>query len=75
MSDNVVELKLVEVGEDFRFDPDLILEEAKGHDFVSVAILAERPDGTFWVSGSANAGETLVLMERAKRQIVFGDAD
>ena len=30
------------------------------------------PDGEIWISGSANAGETLILMERAKRQIVFG---
>lgn len=62
----------VEVGENFRFDADEILEEAKGHGFKKVAVLAENADGTIWVTGSANAGETLVLMELAKHQIIFG---
>lgn len=73
MTDNVHKLQLVEVGEDFRFEPDAILEAAKGQDFARVAVIGELPDGTVWVSGSANAGETLVLMELAKHHIVFGD--
>lgn len=63
----------VEVGEGYRFDPDELLESAKGHGFSNLVILGELPDGEFWVSGMANAGETLILMERAKRQIVFGE--
>lgn len=73
MSDNVHKLNLVEVGEDFRFDPDEILEAAKGKEFSRVAVLGELPDGSVWISGSANAGETIVLMELAKHQIIFGD--
>lgn len=69
---NVVKFEPVEVGEGFRFDPDEILEAAKGRGFQTVAVLGQLEDGTFWVSGSANAGETLILMERAKQQIVFG---
>lgn len=63
----------VEVGEDFRFEPDDILEQAKGQGLKTVAILAETADGDIWISGSANAGETLVLMERANRRVVFGE--
>lgn len=70
---NVVKLEPVEVGEGYRFDPDEILEAAKGQGFATLAILGQFEDGTFWVSGSANAGETLILMERAKHQIVFGE--
>ncbi|HEV7253874.1 MAG TPA: phosphoribosylformylglycinamidine synthase [Mesorhizobium sp.] len=73
MTAKVVELVPEVVGEGFRFDPDKILEEAKGQGFTTVAVLAECEDGSFWVSGSANAGETLILMEKAKRQIVFGE--
>ena len=73
MDDNVTKFEPVLVGEGYRFDPDEILEAAKGQKFEKVAILAENPDGTIWVSGSANAGETMVLMERAKHHIVFGD--
>lgn len=69
----VVKLQPVEVGEGFRFDADAILEAAKGKGFTTVAVLGQLEDDSFWVSGSANAGETLILMERAKRQICFGD--
>jgi hypothetical protein len=71
--DNVVKFHPVEVGEGYRFDPNTILEEAKGHDFSSVVVIGELPDGKTWVSSAANAGEALVLMERAKRLIVFGE--
>lgn len=73
MSENVEHLKLVSVGEDFRFDPDAILEAATGQGFSEIVIIGHLGDGEFWVSGSANAGETLILMEKAKRQIVFGE--
>ncbi len=69
----VVKLQPVEVGEGFRFDPDDILEAAKGKGFTTIAVLGQLEDGSFWISGSANAGETLILMERAKRQICFGE--
>ena len=72
MSENVVRLQPVEVGEGFRFEADAILEAAKGQDFITVAVLGQTSDGEIWISGNANAGETLVLMERAKRIVVFG---
>ena len=63
------------VGEGYRFDPDVILEAAKGNDFPLLAIIAQNPDGSMYVAGNANAGETLILMEKAKHQICFGDED
>lgn len=69
----VVKFEPVLVGEGFRFDPDELLEAAKGQGFTTVAILGQMEDGSYWVSGSANAGETLILIERAKHQIIFGD--
>lgn len=72
MSDNVTKLELVEVGEGYRFDPDFLLEAAKGQNFTRLTILGQNPDGTLWVSGSANAGETLILIELAKHQIIHG---
>lgn len=70
---SVVKLELIEVGEGFRFDPDAILEAAKGQGFTKLAIVAENPDGTIWASGSANAGETLILLELAKHRIIHGE--
>lgn len=63
------------VGDGYRFEPDKILEEAKGRGFTNVLVIGELEDGDFWISSAANAGEALVLMEKAKHKIVFGDAE
>ena len=73
MTAEIVRLDPVLVGDGYRFDADEVLKEAMGQSFVTIAILAQDEDGNIWISGNANAGETLVLMERAKHQIVFGD--
>lgn len=70
---NVVKFQPVEAGENYRLDPDEILEKAKGQDFSRLLIIAEHEDGRPYVAGSANAGECLILMEIAKRVICFGE--
>lgn len=60
-----------EVGAGFRFEPDVLLEAAKGQGFTNLVIIGERPEGgALWVSGLANAGESVILLERAKLQII-----
>lgn len=67
----VFPLRLVSVGEGFRFDPDVILEAAKGRGFTSLVIIGELPDDDkLYIAGMANAGVSLVTMERAKLQII-----
>ena len=73
MAAEIVELHPETVGEGYRFDPDKILDAAKGQDFETLVIIGSYEDGTLYVSGSANAGETIILMEMAKRHIVFGE--
>ena len=73
MSGSVHEFIPQLVGDGYRFEPDKILEEAKGRCFTNVLIIGEFESGEFWISSAANAGEALVLMEKAKHQIVFGD--
>lgn len=68
----VHKLELVEVGEDFRFDPDVILDAAKGQGLLNVAFVGELPDGDLWVSSASGAGVAMILMERAKLQIIQG---
>lgn len=70
---NVVKLHPVEVGEGYRSDADEILEKAKGQGFSNVLVIAQFEDGELWVSSAANVGEALVLMEKAKHQICFGE--
>jgi hypothetical protein len=67
----IVQFKPVEVGEGYRFDPNELLEAAKDQGFTAtLAIIGQLEDGSIWISGSANAGETLIPMEKAKRQVV-----
>lgn len=73
MAAEIVELHPETVGEGYRFDPDKILEAAKGQDFERLLLIGSYDDGTLYIAGSANAGEMMILMELAKHQIVFGE--
>jgi hypothetical protein len=66
----VAKFEPVVVGEGYRFDADELLEAAKGQGFTTLAIIGQLEDGSIWISGTANAGETLILMEKAKRQVI-----
>lgn len=71
----VIKFQPVEVGADYRFDPDALLEAAKGAGFQTLIIIGQLEDGEQWISGSANAGESIILMELAKHTLIFGDDD
>lgn len=75
MSDNVIKLVPDQVGEDYRFKADDILEAAKGKGLSNVVVMGELENGDIWVSSAANAGEALILTERAKHFIAFGGDD
>jgi hypothetical protein len=64
---------LTEVGSDYRFNVDEVIEGTKGIGLENVLIVGEQADGTLVVRSACNAGEALVLMEKAKHRIVFGD--
>ena len=61
------------VASTYRFDPDEVLEEAKGQLHTTLFILGENAEGELYLAGNANSGEMLVLMEKAKRKICFGE--
>ena len=69
---NVVDLKLVEIGAGMRLEAEKILEEAKKNAFERVAIIGRLEDGALYVAGTANAGETMILIEQAKHYMAFG---
>lgn len=72
MSD-VIKLVPKEIGENYRFKPDDVLEQAKGRGSESLVVLAQMPDGSIEITGTANLGETVVLLELAKHTLLFGD--
>lgn len=69
---NVVNLKLIEVGENFKFEATKLLEAAKSENFERMAIIGRLENGNLYVSGTANAGETFVLLEHARHLLAFG---
>ncbi len=73
MAAEVIRLVPDQIAQDFRLDADAVLEEAKGLAHVTLVILAENEDGELYMRGNANSGEALILMEKAKRMIVFGE--
>jgi len=73
VSAEIVKFEPVEIGEAYRFEPDTILDEAKGKPFAKMAVIGQLEDGTLWVTGNANAGETMILMERIKHSLIFPD--
>lgn len=58
------------VGEDYRFETKEILEAAKDAPFRTIAIIGQMDDKSLWVSSSANAGETMILIEKAKQYLL-----
>lgn len=70
---DIRKLEMVHVGEDHRFNPDATLEAAKGQPYDRLVILGALEDGQIWVSGNANLGESLVMIEKAKRHLIFGE--
>lgn len=73
MSDNVIKLVPEYVGENYRLDVDECLESAKGRGIENVLIIGDLEDGELWVSSASNAGEALILIEKARQYIVFGE--
>lgn len=67
----IVPLRLVHVGEGFRFNPDELLAKALGRGFTNLLIIGELPDDDeLYLVAMANAGEALIMMERAKLQMI-----
>lgn len=72
MTDKIVQLIPEYAGEEFRLSGDNVLEAAKGQDWHRMAVIGQTEDGEIRVTGTANAGEIMILLEQVKHFIVFG---
>lgn len=71
MTATIHKLEVVEVGDGYRIDPDVVLDAAKGRVWHRLMVIGQLEDEeAVYVAGTANAGETLILMELAKLQII-----
>lgn len=69
---DVVKLELVEVGENVRLAAQPVLDGAADQSFERMVVIGRCDDGSLYVAGTANAGETMILLEQAKHFIAFG---
>ena len=71
MTATVHKLELVEIGDGVRLDPNKVLDGAKGKDWIRLMVVGQiEGESGIYIAGNANAGETLILMELAKLQII-----
>lgn len=73
MTAEVVRLVPNEVGDDYRFDGDEILKDAMGRNWHRLVVLGQiegEEDEDIYIAGNANAGESMILLEIAKLQLL-----
>ena len=69
---NVVKLVVHEVGDHYRVEAKTVLGRALDYEFERMVVLGRLENGDLYVAGTANAGESLILIEQARHLIVFG---
>ena len=69
MTDNVLRLVPETVGADYKFEPDTILEEAKGQ-LTEVVVIGMDKDGDIYISASHNSGSANMLLDCGKAEII-----
>lgn len=71
MTATVHRLQLIQCGDQVRLDAEAVLDGAKGRDWDRLMVIGQVVgEDRVYVAGNANAGETLILMELAKLQII-----
>jgi hypothetical protein len=69
VSENVIPFHPGEVGDGLALDPDEILEANKG-EFIRIALVGERADGTMAVAGTHSSAESLLLLQWGSHFII-----
>jgi hypothetical protein len=69
---NVVNLELIEAGEHYRVEAEKVLVAAGAVDFERMVVIGRTSDGGLYVAGTANAGESMILIEQARHYLAFG---
>ena len=73
MSATIHKLEVVSVGDGYRIEADQVLEAAKGKAWHRLMVIGQLEDeDDIYVAGTASAGETIIMMELAKLQIIGG---
>lgn len=72
-SSNVIRLVPDGVGDGYRIEADTVLKAAKGREYHRLVVIGQDEEGELYLAGTANAGESLILIELAKHQIVHGE--
>jgi hypothetical protein len=73
MTDNVIQLVPDSVGEAYEVQVVDVLDGAAAEGLTMVGVIGYDADGGLFVAGSHGDGELIMLLERAKHYILFGE--
>lgn len=73
MTDNVIKLVPDSVGEAYEVQVVDVLDGAAQEGLIMVGVIGYDADGGLFVAGSHSDGELVMLLERAKHYILFGE--
>jgi hypothetical protein len=69
---NVVKLEVHEAGEHYRIEAAAVLNAAREQAFERMVVIGRTESGDLYIAGTANAGESMILIEQAKHFLTFG---
>lgn len=73
MSEKVVKLEPVTVGDDYFIRPDQILDEAKGMIPTDLVVIGMDENGEMYIAGSKHRARSVFMIEQAKLLLLQGN--
>jgi hypothetical protein len=70
MSENVLPFPQVAIGDGLEIDPAAVLDASQKKAFTRLVVIGEQDDGGLYVAGTHGAGESLMLVEMAKKILI-----
>ena len=72
MTDNIVTLVPDSVGDDFKFDPEQVLDACRGK-YTDLVVIGEDENGELFIHATSNLSRANLMMDIVKARLVSGD--
>jgi hypothetical protein len=69
----IINIRTGLVGDGRKLSPASVLDAARAADLSTVVVIGYEQDGSLYAASTDGTGDCLLLIERAKQLIVFGD--
>lgn len=73
MSAEILKFEPTIVGGGATISPDEVMDAAKEIGLTTLVLTGETADGNIYIAGTISAGDAVMLLEKAKHGIIFGD--